>query len=136
MLIEFKTAQLAKEKGFKIPTDARFYREHFKLNDKDEWKTSKIGAVKCNNSGDSISRPIQSELNKWLNDNYNLYVFVSNEVNTNNFLVKVYKRIIENTIVDEQYYKDGQWLEKFSEDNFTSFEDANEKGLEVALNII
>lgn len=140
MLIDFKTAQSAKEKGFNLPTDARFYREPFKLNDKDEWKTSKVGAVKCRNTDDSISRPTQSELHKWLNDNHNIFVFV-NISNGNNFSVKVYKRIIDNTIVDEEYHKNGKWLELklqelYSEDVFISFEDAQEKGLKEALNTI
>jgi hypothetical protein len=61
-LIEFQTGQLAKTKGFNVPCDARWWAEPAS-----DWKQSKQGVVKCNNSEeDSISRPTQSLLQAWL----------------------------------------------------------------------
>ena len=59
-LIQFETGQLAKDKGFNIPCDARWWTECCA-----KWMESKQGAVKCNNSSeDSIARPTQSLLQK------------------------------------------------------------------------
>jgi len=70
-LIEFETAKLAKEKGFKIPCDGRWW-----IEPASDWKFSKQGAVKCNNSSDdSIARPTQSLLQKWLREVHNIDVY-------------------------------------------------------------
>jgi len=71
-LIEFETAKLAKEKGFNIPCDGRWW-----IEPASSWKFSKQGAVKCNNSSDdSIARPTQSLLQKWLREVHNIDVYV------------------------------------------------------------
>lgn len=69
-LITFDTGVLAKEKGFNIPCDTRWWKE-----DWTGWKTSKQGAIKCDNSGsDSISRPTQALLQQWFRITHNIDV--------------------------------------------------------------
>ena len=69
-LIEFETAKLAKEKGFNIPCDGRWW-----IEPASSWKFSKQGVIKCDNSSDdSIARPTQSLLQKWLREIHNIHL--------------------------------------------------------------
>lgn len=70
-LIQFETGQLAKDKGFNIPCDARWWTECCA-----KWMENKQGAVKCNNSSEnSIARPTQSLLQKWLRQTHGIKVW-------------------------------------------------------------
>lgn len=63
-------AELAKEKEFNIPTNGRYYwdPEHLKI------MFSKRGAVKCDNSDDSIAAPTQTRLQRWLREVHNIHI--------------------------------------------------------------
>lgn len=85
-LISFETAKLAKEKHFNIPCDARWWIEPCS-----EWKESDKGAVKCDNrEDDSISRPTQSLLQKWLRETHNIHVCPFDEFNEYILLINYY----------------------------------------------
>lgn len=65
MVVTFKTAKLAKEKGFDFPCNNGFSPLGEELDN--SWK------FVCNDSR-SIPRPTQSELQKWLREEHNLNV--------------------------------------------------------------
>ena len=71
-LVGFEVAKLAKEKGFNIPCDGRWW-----IEPTSDWKFSKQGVIKCDNSMDSIARPTQSLLQKWLREVHKISVEVT-----------------------------------------------------------
>ena len=126
-VILFETAKLARDKGFKIPCDGRYYWDH-------KWQLSLMGAVKCTNNSDlkdryaSYCAPTQSLIQKWLRDEHRIYVTVSS---------------IEDgeTILFDYSIKQKAQIFVFSEiqlklQEFKTYEEALETGIIKALNLI
>lgn len=119
-LITSETAVLAKEKGFNIPVNGRYYWDCKYL----KVMFSKRGAVKCNNSNDSIAVPTQSLLQKWLRKKHNIHVWLI-PAETD----KTYRAYVGHGIKLDL-------LENLFTQSFFTYEEALEKGLEEALNLI
>lgn len=127
-VILLDTAKLARDKGFKIPCDARYYWDY-------KWQLSLMGAVKCTNSSDlkdrgsvSYSAPTQSLIQKWLRDEHKIYVTVSS---------------IEDgeSIIFDYSIKQKAQIFGFSDiqskiQEFKTYEEALEAGIIKALNLI
>lgn len=127
-VILFETAKLARDKGFKIPCDGRYYWEH-------KWQLSLKGSVKCSNNSDmkdrsniSYSAPTQSLIQKWLREEHRIYVTVSS---------------IEDgeVILFDYSIKQKAPIFGFSEirvklQEFKTYEEALETGIEKSLNLI
>jgi hypothetical protein len=109
-LVLFKTAQLAKEKGFNWKSD--FYN----------WYGSDKILNQKYNLSNTILAPTQSLLQKWLDITYNKYVHV--EKHTRNGL-KCYSPFIDNSPVKEAFFND-----------YDKSEEALEEGLYEALLLI
>lgn len=119
-LITFETAKLTREKGFDIPTNGRYYWDY-------QWKLSKKGATKCDNSDeDSYSAPTQSLLQRWLREIHNLFINVYFDPITHYHYCKI------DRWNDKPIYVLNK-LDGASQPEFTSYEDAMEKGLKKAL---
>jgi hypothetical protein len=127
-VILFETAKLARDKGFKIPCDGRYYWDH-------KWQLSLKGAVKCSNDSGMDDRanvsycaPTQSLIQKWLRDEHRIYVTVSS---------------IEDgeAILFDYAIKQKAQIFGFSEiqsklEEFKTYEEALEAGIIKALNLI
>ena len=127
-VILFETAKLARDKGFKVPCDGRYYWEH-------KWQLSLMGTVKCTNNSDlkdrakvSYCAPTQSLIQKWLRDEHRIYVTVSSiedgEVILFDYSIKQ----------KSQIFGFSEILTKLEE--FKTYEEALEVGIEKALNLI
>jgi hypothetical protein len=71
-LISFETAKLAKEKGFDISVDGRWWYHCDYL----DWRLSEKGASKWHPDEDSFPAPTQSLLQKWLREAHNIQIVV------------------------------------------------------------
>jgi len=151
-LITFKTAKLAKEKGFEIPS-ARFYctdgviRFHpfsiFHL-DEDEVDELEEDSILINDGKFIVSlwedrnltignilAPTQSLLQKWLREGHNINVSVRH-------VIEDYY-ICEMTFLSSRYmFKDAHKIYLYSliGTHFKTYEEALEKGLQEALKLI
>ena len=125
-LVIFETAKLAKEKGFNAGCDGRWY-----IEPGSDWKYSKQGLFKCDNTGDSIARPTQSLLQKWLRETHNINVWVSSKTtDKGNTIFIPHGRTIPDTIV-KGYVKDIIVYKTFDK-----WEEALEFALQEALKLI
>lgn len=127
-VIKLETAKLARDKGFKVPCDGRYFWDY-------KWKLSLKGAVKCSNNSDmkdgsyvSYCAPTQSLIQKWLRDEHRIYVTVS------------YIEDGENILFDYSIKQKAQ-IFGFSEiqtklEEFKTYEEALEAGIIKALNLI
>jgi hypothetical protein len=122
-LISLETAKLAKDKGYNIPSDPRFYYKDFYTG----WTSSNKGAVLCDNKEEgSICRPSQSLLQKWLREVHSIDVFVT-KLGTSN---------------EKKYFfrinKENHWLSTDNSNSTTylKFEEALEIGLQEGLKLI
>lgn len=149
-LVSFKTAKLAKEKGFNILThsyyfedgefkensltgtngyygeDYEFNLEEFYENWNDKWLTKKsgdrcFGCSKSRGYFETFSAPTQSLLQKWLREMHKIEVFVHLRTLAIGWVVKV--RNMEN-------------YAKLHQNVSSSYEKAFERGLYEALKII
>lgn len=130
-LISFETAKLAKEKGFDIPCDARWWIEPCS-----EWKTSDMGAIPCNNSdGNSISRPTQSLLQKWLREVHNVYVDSYHDLTSDGKSVQYYTNwgFIQSKDINGKQNVNGSYDEY---NDWKTYEESLEVGLQNALKLI
>lgn len=119
-LIEFSTGQIAKTKGFNVPCDARWW-----IEPASNWKESKQGAVKCKNSSeDSIARPTQSLLQKWLREVHKIAVLVDFDKNQDGEGIMY----VVNWQLIEELHKGG-----YSEKQYSTYEEALEVGLQEGL---
>lgn len=127
-VILLDTAKLARDKGFKIPCDARYYWDY-------KWKLSLMGVVKCTNSGDlkdgenvSYCAPTQSLIQKWLRDEHKIYVTVSS--------IEYGESIIFDYSIKQkaQIFGFSDIQSKIQE--FKTYEEALEAGIIKALNLI
>lgn len=125
-LIEFETGVLSKQKGFDVPCDARWWTEPCAI-----WQPSNQGAVKCNNSSeDSIARPTQSLLKDWLRIKHNLKVNVDYFPNTKKWGFT----ICDITLKGKEFLV--FMKNNSSQTKYASYEEAKEKALQHALNLI
>ncbi len=119
-LIKFETAKLAKEKGFDW-----FVYDMYRNNDSK--KKYRISFKPRNVNGDKqqmISAPTQSLLQKWLREEHNIKVDVSSSShNMNKKWVDWYCSVNNIVIIDHR-------------DGLETYEEALEKGLLKALNLI
>jgi len=152
-LISFKTAILAREKGFDIHCDWR-YNESENIPTYFNWRDYRVAeCTSCDRSyaykaveylsenyydvfnnddeGFYLSAPTQSLLKKWLRDKHNIQIEI--ELNT-----KYIKDILTN-LYSYQMYKPSEQLKlswKFSGCKYLIYEEALEKGLYEALKLI
>lgn len=109
MIVSFKTAKLAKEKGFTADT-----KEHYS-------STTKVTSVSYN----EFPAATQAEVQKWLRDVHNIDVWAQ-------------PFVYNQSLPDESYsfflYKDGVWQK--DESDFLGYEPALEEGLIEALKLL
>ena len=118
-LIEFKSAKLAKEKGFNWPTDNYYMGSGnaFSLSHSEDHNNPEITKEK-------YSRPTQSLLQKWIREVHNIEIFT-----------KWFNRDNESGYFTMVFYKlDGTLFH--TTDKLKSFEMSLEIGLMEALNCI
>jgi hypothetical protein len=123
-LVTFKTAKLAKEKGFDIPCE-NFYTEYLDddvtdLFNYEEQRGSGFAELYRNDKEFKYSAPTQSLLQKWLREIHNLIISVNY-----NHSIKKYCATF-----DETYYYE------FPYDWYNTYEEALEEGLKEALLMI
>ena len=128
-LISFKTAKLAKEKGFDEGTNNGYGKDNEELH----W-TEYI--IFHNRNNGMISASTQSLLQKWLRDEHDVYIQISEDFYGDgiNHLVQVL--IYDANESKNDYFSiksSGQWGDN---NEFKTYEDALEKGLQEALNRI
>ena len=127
-VILFETAKLARDKGFKVPCDGRYFWDH-------KWQLSLKGAVKCSNDSDMKDRsnvsycaPTQSLIQKWLRDEHRIYITVSSIEDGENIL-------FDYSIKQKaQIFGFSEIKTKLQE--FKTYDEALESGIEKALNLI
>lgn len=127
-VILFETAKLARDKGFKVPCDGRYFWDH-------KWQLSLKGAAKCSNDSDMKDRsnvsycaPTQSLIQKWLRDEHRIYVTVSSIEDGENIL-------FDYSIKQKaQIFGYSEIKTKLQE--FKTYDEALESGIEKALNLI
>ena len=113
-LISFETAKLAKEKGFDLFTEYGYDKNGKEVN-----------FPCCYNNYpviDHYSAPNQSLLQKWLREKYNIHIDIY-------FIVLLFRYRIYNMINCECY-------KSSYKDEFDSYEQALEQGLQEALKLI
>jgi hypothetical protein len=128
VLVIFETAKLAKEKGFNAGCDGRWY-----IEPGSDWKYSKQGLFKCDNTGDSIARPTQSLLQKWLREVHRTDITVITDWKQG---VRVY--YVGFSFVNTENKID-IWFSKDENNNkieYSDYEEALEIGLQEALKLI
>jgi hypothetical protein len=127
-VILFETAKLARDKGFKVPCDGRYFWEH-------KWQLSLKGAVKCSNDSDikdrskvSYCAPTQSLIQKWLRDEFKIYVTISS--------LEDGEAILFDYAIKQKSPIFGFSNIRVNSDEFKTYEEALETGIEKALNLI
>jgi hypothetical protein len=122
--VSFETAKLAKEKGFNLKCGVRYDEEN-------TLTTTKLGMNSYpNNFVNSYAAPTQSLLQKWLRETHNIYVEIFTAKYAWNSKVGFYYHV--RTIKskhDDSYHN---YRTKF----VGTYEEALERGLELALNCI
>ena len=132
-LISFKTAKLAKEKGFNIPYPAFFHIENGKTVEYNyvytSILTSQFHDIKEGGNLKSItyfSRPTQDLLQKWLREVHNIH-----------FITKPYIESLGKKEITGYYIPTicTSFLDKYIEfdDNYSTYEEALDEGLYSAL---
>ena len=118
-VVSFKTAKLAKEKGFDVPTHD-FYRNDGKYG----WHEP---IPEDFDSTHRVSAPTQSLLHKWLREKYSIVIIIDYDYYTYSckILTDPYSPI---HIVDCGKLSDNSWLK--------TYEDVLEKGLQEALKLV
>lgn len=107
-LVSFKTAILAKKKGF-------------------TWK-SQINYIDEGNGWEELLKPTQSLLQKWLRDEHKIFVSPEPYIEFND-------NILTGFYIGDIYRIEGHILLEL-DDNFKTYEEALEKGLQEALLLI
>ena len=121
-LISFKTAKLAKERGFNWKTSQCYTAPNSKTG-----LLSALGHLRDWNKKSmvSVSAPTQSLLQRWLREEHNLYVMpIFNQGLSEQINCKVFKKTEGNLPEYLGAYK-----------GFSSYEEALEEGLYGALNL-
>lgn len=110
-LIAFKTAKLAKEKGFVFSTNK-----------------IKIGS----NIYKKINiTPTQSLLQKWLREVHNIHIFIDKTRVGGNYQFIIHEKLKSNNVYEFSWN-----VLKYSNSDFNTYEEALEVGLQEALNLI
>ena len=130
-LISFKTAKLAKEKGFNeqckmIHIDCPEYPNwHDKIGTYDTMPHLVKGCKVTN-------IPTQSLLQKWLREKHNIHIFIGRRININKWDSHAYSLLLSS----KEYIKE-RTQEKFHNQNiYDTYEEALEQGLIEALKLI
>lgn len=127
-LISFKTAKLAKEKGFNI-TNRNSYDENTGL------MLPLDPHGHCYTLEGVCPAPTQSLLQKWLREEHNIHIKVDDFIDDETGIEWDYEIVIIGTDLDER----GNYIPLISYDierKFKTYEEALELGLEEALNLI
>ena len=129
-LISFKTAKLAKEKGFDIPVN-HVYAETIDGSCLSKGSQEDSGDIYNYNERSGFSAPTQSLLQKWLREVHNL------DVSSFPYLKDVWRYCICKLDSHPQYYS-MQLAKDWSEDGYKyhTYEEAFEQGLKEALLLI
>ena len=137
-LITFETAKLAKEKGFNIPiinfydpkgycTDALGYQTE-RLEESD-WNNG-MGSYPTPSEEVSCSAPTQSLLQKWLREIHNIHIIIHYDYSIiGGYIVTNIIKSIEPIIIN-------QVNKKSKYENYRTYEDVLEIGLQKALKLI
>lgn len=118
-LINFKTAKLAKEKGFDIPCNLKYFEDVNGDFEKATYKDSVHDHVKT-----IYNRPTQSLLQKWLREVHNIHINISDL-----HLSKGWRQQVYN--MEKGHYKGAA-----AGFNYETYEKALEIGLQNALKLI
>ncbi|MGO1758517.1 MAG: hypothetical protein ACTHY0_02220 [Mammaliicoccus vitulinus] len=161
-LISFKTAKLAKEKGFNLPSHSYYFEdgefEKFEINDtygyygdeysvemsefynnwNDDWKTDKEGnrCFGCDKNPEYLetySAPTQAFLQRWLREEYGVQIDIKSVLTKNGWKYRIRIR------TEHIGLKKGKQIFKYEfPDNpyFDNYEEALEKGLYKSLELI
>ena len=138
-LITFKTAKLAKEKGFDIPvinyyTSINKYNRKNNLSYSEGYQTERLQYSNWNDGQGSYptmseevecSAPTQSLLQKWLRDKHKIHAFAHPLENLNSFLA----------IVDAETPSSFERL-YISDNEYNKFENALERSLKEGLKLL
>jgi hypothetical protein len=136
-LISFKTAVLAKEKGFDLKVDSIYseYSNNSTIIDNSHLKeynkfskTEYIENKNWNKSNKFTSAPTQSLLQKWLREVYNIHVSSVEGFQDGKIYYEAWVNIFKNKKFEEQHFD----LEMYSD----KYEEALEIGLQEALKLI
>ena len=129
--VTFETAKLAKEKGFfqetnRLEIPYYNYKGEFK-GDVSDWRIRKY--IRGENTSDIefVSAPTQSLLSKWLREEHNIHIVISN--NNYNKLLNWSFDLHKLPVGIIQMWKRG-------DDTYNTFEEAYEVGLQEALKLI
>ena len=130
--IPFKTAKLAKEKGFNIFTDVCF--ANTPNSDNKQYKKIKLHHSHSVGSADSFGNiltivayaPTQSLLAKWLREEHNLHISINVGLPHNCFIM-----YYSNVIKFGKHHKS-----KFKSEFYKTYEEAYEIGLQESLKLI
>jgi len=126
-LIEFKTAKLAKEKGFNEETLYYFRSEHSLGKNTITYRTNTQMNV-WDDTQEKWSAPTQSLLQKWLRDEHNIYVTAMPHEDSVFFKYNT-------RVPDKALHTGGTRLMQY-EFEFKTYEEALEEGLQEALKLI
>ena len=127
-LVTFKTAVLAKEKGFNLKVRSMYCEEklYADTNSKGNYNDIKWVRTWRNSPDDTLSAPTQSELQKWLRDVHNIHI------NICALGLKKWSFMLEELSIDGTLGRGG----KLGKENYSSYGDALEVGLFEALNLL
>ena len=131
-LINFKTSELALEKGFDIRVDGRYYWNGF------VYVLSKKGAIKWYKDSDSFPAPTQSLLNRWLREKYGVHIVIIPTV-TSGWTYKTVRVISEldnDVIIGLKSVDSLPPYKEVCAHDFSTFEEAFEDGIYESLKLI
>lgn len=117
-LISFETAKLAKEKGF----DVEGHQYYYDSPESVLWHSIKM---EMHNKSENISVETQSLLQKWLREEHDVHI-----------ILNPYREFIDGEITGYwlgDIYTSKETLREDNDDNFSTYEEALEKGLIAAL---
>lgn len=123
-LIEFETAKLAKEKGFDLSIGTEYVWAIFNKNREPRLTHNGLEVF---NAKETFNTPTQSLLQKWLREEYNLFVYALPTLVGNMFYTRCLN--LKNTNYD-------LFVGVVFDIHFKTYEEALEKGLIEALKLI
>jgi hypothetical protein len=139
-LISFETAKVAKEKGFNIECKNKYVEtlEHTLEMGRGgdctfAYQSPRVLSSRSYDKWDIIhcNAPTQSLLQKWLREVQNIHVKLHSS-NTDIFSFEIYFMIYKNVDLNKKNLQN----HKYSKINYSTYEEALEAGLQVALKLI
>ena len=134
-LISFKTAELAKDKGFSVSV-INYYDKNKHCTYSEDYQTERLAESNWNNGNGSYptlskevlcSAPTQSLLQKWLREVHNIYIEIEHWHNEKEGFIKCgYKVYTKHENTGPYIYNN----------KIITYEEALEKGLQEALKLI